>query len=181
MMKRRRIVLWTLLALFLALIVWAVASNNPFAQGIQDLLGSKPDRPILDKQFAIAAHSFRYYQFDVPERSKKVAVVGHFTISVRTNPGDRAERGQDSGGDIEVYVLSESAFADWQRGSTAASVYDSGRISQSKVHKDLPGAGAYYLVFSNKFDPTASKTINATISLRYRSWLPDWLRRNRLD
>jgi hypothetical protein len=40
--------------------------------------------------------------------------------------------------------------------------------------------GTYYVVFSNRFDPGASKNVNAKLLLRYKSWL-DWLRRNKAE
>ncbi len=187
MMKRRRKVLWTLLVLFLATIVWAVVSNNPFAQGFQDLLGSKPDHPVIEKQFTVAARSFRYYQFDLPEGSKNVALVGHFTSSAANDrnsnsASNSADKAQDFGSNIEVFVMNESEFADWEKGATSGLAYESGRISQGTMHQTLPkGAGTYYVVFSNRFDPGASKNVNAKLNLRYKSWLPDWLRRNRTE
>jgi hypothetical protein len=185
MTKRRRTV-WIFLFLLSAAFVWAVVSNNPFAQGFQDLVGSKPDHPILDKQFTVAARSFRYYQFDLPQGSKNVAVVGHFTASAVTNSNstigsNTADKAQDFGSNIEVFVMSESAFADWQKGSTTGLVYESGRVSQGPVNQTLlMGVGTYYVVFSNRFDPGASKNVNAKLLLRYKSWL-DWLRRNKAE
>lgn len=185
MTKRRRTV-WIFLALLLAAFVWAVVSNNPFAQGFQDLVGSKPDHPILDKQFTVAARSFRYYRFDLPQGSKNVAVVGHFSASAVTNShsatgSNASDKAQDFGGNLEVFVMSESAFADWQKGSTTGLVYESGRVSQGKLLQNLPeGAATYYVVFSNRFDPGASKNINAKLLLRYKSWL-DWLRRRKAE
>jgi hypothetical protein len=45
------------------------------------------------------------------------------------------------------------------------------------MQAELPaGAGVYYLVFSNKYAAKESKNINATILLRYKSWVPDWVR-----
>jgi hypothetical protein len=186
MTKRRRVVLRTLLVLFVVAIAWGVVSNNPFAQGFQDLLGSKPDHPVIEKQFTVAARSFRYYQFDAPEGSKNVALVGHFASSAVSNSNSNlgsgaADKAQDFGGNIEVFVMSESEFANWQKGSTSALVYESGRVSQGKLQQNLPaGAGTYYVVFSNRFDPGASKSVNAKLLLRYKSWL-DWLRRNKAE
>jgi hypothetical protein len=51
-------------------------------------------------------------------------------------------------------------------------------VSEGKVQAELPaGAGIYYLVFSNKFAPKTTKNINASVLLRYKSWLPEWFRR----
>ena len=154
-------------------IVWAATSDNPFAQAIQETVGWKHDQSILETPFSVSAHSFRYYKFALPEGSMRVSIVGQFTASIdNRNPGAKeADKG------IEVYVLSEPAFAVWQNGYAASSVYESGRVSQGKLESELPaGTGIYYLVFSNKFDAKAAKSINASVLLRYKNWLPESLR-----
>jgi len=79
-----------------------------------------------------------------------------------------------------VYVLSEAAFAVWQNGYAATSVYESGRVAEGTIQAELPaGAGIYYLVFNNKFSPKTAKNVTATVSLRYKSWLPEWFRRSK--
>jgi hypothetical protein len=166
MPKRRkgRLLLKAVLLLFLAGVIWALVSRNPFAQGIQQALGSKPDQTVLAKSFTVPAHGLRYYTFSLPSDSKNVSLVGHFT---------------SSGGDVEAFVLSEPSFTDWQEGSTANSIYESGRISQGSLRRDMPsGAGVYYIVFSNRFDPQSSKNVNAVVRMRYSSWMPDWMRRS---
>jgi hypothetical protein len=76
-----------------------------------------------------------------------------------------------------VYVLSESSFAIWQTGYATSSVFESGRKPQGKIAADLPpGAGVYYLVFSNKFSPSVAKKIDATVVLHYKNWIPGWIR-----
>jgi ribosomal protein L40E len=49
--KKRRIVLWVLLGLFLGGILWAATSDNPFAQGVQELVGWKHDRRFSKLRF----------------------------------------------------------------------------------------------------------------------------------
>ena len=39
-----------------------------------------------------------------------------------------------------------------------------------------PGAGVYYLVFSNKFSPNMQKKVDATVVLHYKNWIPGWIR-----
>jgi ribosomal protein L40E len=180
--RRRHVVLWVLLAIVIAAIVWVVASENPYAQGIQELVGWKHDQTILDTPFSVGAHTFRYYKLNLPEGSVNVAIVGQFTVSSDTgknnrNGGDKGDKDADNNS-IEVYVLSEPAFTVWQNGYATSSVYESGRVSEGKVQAELPaGAGIYYLVFSNKFAPKTPKNVNADVLLRYKSWLPEWFRR----
>jgi hypothetical protein len=179
--RKRRIVLWSLLGLLLASILWVAGSDNPYAQGIQELVGWKHDQAILETPFSVSPHNFRYYKFDLPEGSMNVSIIGQFTASPEKKSGSgklATADGEDS--DIEVYVLSEPAFAVWQNGYATSSVYESGRVAKGSMQSDLPaGAGVYYLVFSNKFSNKTQKTINATVLLRYKSWLPESLRRSK--
>jgi hypothetical protein len=178
--KKRRIMLWVLLGLLLGAILWAASSDSPFAQGIQELVGWKHDQTILEAPFSVTARNFRYYKFDLPEGSMNVSILGQFTSSAEkksaaAKPKDGAD-GDDN--DVEVYVLSEPAFAVWQNGYATSSVYESGRVSQGSLQADLPaGSGVYYLIFSNKFSAKTSKNIKATVLLRYKSWLPRSFRR----
>ncbi len=181
--RKRRVILWILLALLLAVIVWVIASDNPFAQGVQEIAGWKHDQTVLENPFSVSAHSFRYYKFSLPEGSLNVAIVGQFEAAAGESRGTvRKEKNGDkdksADNEIEVYVLSEPAFTVWQNGYATSSVFESGRVAEGKVQADLPaGAGIYYLVFNNKFAPSTAKAIRATVLLRYKSWLPESLRR----
>ena len=86
-------------------------------------------------------------------------------------------KADETDNDVEVYVLSEPTFAVWQNGYATSSVYESGRVSKGEMQAELPaGAGVYYLIFSNKFTTKTSKNVNATVLLRYKTWVPDWFR-----
>jgi len=184
---KRRVLLWVLPVLFLAFLFWALVSDNAGAQRIQDLVGMKQDRSILDSSFSVGPHTFRYYKFALPEGSVSVAVVGQFNSAAESQtPGnrkgvaiDKTDRNKLSAVDhnIEVYILTESAFTVWQNGYETSTLYESGRIAEGSVQADVPaGAGIYYLVFSNKSSPKISKTVHASVVLRYKSWLPNWFR-----
>jgi ribosomal protein L40E len=178
--RKRRVVPWILLAVVVVAVVWVAASDNPYAQAVQELVGWKHDQIILDAPFSVGAHTFRYYKFNLPEGSVNVAIMGQFTASSDASKSNGNGSGKDSNADsgVEVYVLSEPAFTVWQNGYATSSVYESGRVSEGKVQAELPaGAGIYYLVFSNKFAPKTAKSINASVLLRYKSWLPEWFRR----
>lgn len=178
--RMRRIVLWVFVGLILGAILWAATSDSPFAQGIQELVGWKHDQTVIETPFSVSAHNFRYYKFDLPEGSMNVSVIGQFTAASdeKKAAGAKAKKAVDGeDDDVEVYVLSEPAFAVWQNGYATSSVYESGRVSQGAMQADLPaGAGVYYVIFSNKFSPKTAKKVNATVSLRYKSWLPDSFR-----
>jgi len=183
-----RIFLIVLLFILIGGLAWTATSDNPFAQGIQELVGWKHDQTILETPFTVSGHNFRYYKFALPEGSMNVAIIGQFSAAAVAGKSD-GRMGEKTTTDkttalhsdnqIEVYVLSEPAFTVWQNGYAASSVYESGRVSQGTIESELPaGAGIYYLVFSNKFGAaSANKTVNATVLLRYKSWLPESLRR----
>jgi len=177
--SKRHVFLWMLLAVLVGTIVWVVASDDPYAQGIQEMVGWKHDQTILENPFSVTAHSFRYYKFALPEGSTNVAIMGQFTVSAEKNKAHKPA-GENPGDNIEVYVLSEPAFAVWQNGYATTAVYESGRVSQANVNATLPaGAGVYYLIFSNKFEPRSAKNLNATFLVRYKSWLPEWFRKTK--
>jgi len=190
--RKRRVMVWVLLALLVAFILWVLNSDSTLAQEIQEFVGFKQDRVILDNTFSVGPHTFRYYKFSLPEGSVNVAAVGQFK-SVAEGPGasrnsasanneagdkNKVKDADNNDNNIEAYVLNESAFTVWQNGYATSSLYDSGSVAESAVQADIPaGAGIYYLVFSNKSAPKASKAVHATVMLRYKSWLPDSFRR----
>lgn len=174
--SKRHVFLWMFLGVIVATVIWAVVSDDPYAQGVQELVGWKHDEAILENPFSVNAHNFRYYKFSLPEGSTNVTIMGQFTVSAEPFKGKKSPA-KDSENNVEVFVLSEASFAVWQNGYATSSVYESGRVSQATVQTDLPaGAGIYYLIFSNKFDPKSGKNVNATFQLRYKSWLPGWFR-----
>ena len=169
--------------MLVALIVWLASSDGPVAQAAQELVGWKHDQTILDTPFSVGPHTFRYYKFALPEGSVNVAVVGQFTAASESHESG-SRKGKDSGkskdldDSIEVYVLTEAAFTIWQNGYATSTLYESGRVAEGAIHTDLPaGAGIYYLVFSNKFALKTAKNVHASALLRYKSWLPESLRR----
>jgi hypothetical protein len=174
--KRWHIVLWILLGMISIGIVWTVTSDNPFAQGLQELAGFKHDQSVLEAEapFTVAAHSFRFYKFTLPEGSSHVSIVGQFNVVApipagKQNETDKGDAGIDN--NIEVFVLSEPAFAVWQNGYATSSVYESGKVSQGTLQSELPAdAGIFYLVVSNRSSPKTAKKVTASIVLRYKSW-----------
>src|SRR5579863_10549315 len=45
--RKPRIFLWVLLGLFLGVIAWVATSDDPFSQGLQEMVGWKHDQMIL--------------------------------------------------------------------------------------------------------------------------------------
>ena len=181
----RRVFLWILPVILVGVVLWVVNSDNPSAQYVQEFVGFTQDRNILDSAFSVGPHTFRYYKFVLPEGSVNVAVVGQFQSAADSqkagSPRNQAidkNKNTDNDNSIEVYVLTESAFTVWQNGYATSSLYESGKVAVGTVQAEVPaGAGIYYLVFSNKSSPKTPKAVHATVVLRYKSWLPDWVRR----
>ncbi|HZC24392.1 MAG TPA: hypothetical protein VE866_13700 [Candidatus Binatia bacterium] len=174
--RKRHLWRWIFLALLFGAIAWVTFSANPFAQGLRELGGDKPDQSILERSFLLAPRGFRYYTFSLPGGSSHVALVGEFTA---TPEGNKFSEGSEGSADsVELLVLSEAAFAAWQTGSTTA-IYDSGWVSHDNVRAELPtGAGIYYVVFSNKFPAAGAINVRASLRLHVSSWLPEWMRRS---
>lgn len=168
-MKRRGCFRWIFPLFVIAVIAWAVFSSNPFAQGFRQLLGRKPDQPVLNSTFQVSPRSFRYYKISLPAGSKNMLLVGNFSSQGISG----AAAGQPSSeGKIEVIVIRESDFETWRQTNSAGSVYDSGGVTQAKVHQPLPdGAGEFYVVFSNRSDSAAPKRISANLVLHSGSFL----------
>jgi hypothetical protein len=177
--RKRRIFLWVLVGLLLGVIGWVAIGDDPFAQGLQELVGWKQDDPILATPFTVSAHNFRYYKFSPREGSGNVWIIGRFSSSFADKNATKSKDQKDDGdNDIEVYVLNETAFAAWQNGYAINSVYESGRVSKGDIQAELPaGSSTYYLIFSNKFSAKNSKSVSANVVLRYKSWVPESLRK----
>jgi hypothetical protein len=171
--RRRGLGLWILLGILLLGMLWAATSGNPLAQGIQAMAGSKQDQTVISTPFTVSAHSFRYYKLPATQ-ANHVELAGTFAVSSAT-----PSEGQTSSDDgIEVYVMTDSAFTTWLNGYAANYAYESGRVTRGNVDAELPDeGGVYYLVFSNKFSTKSAKRVNADIALRYKSWMPQSLRR----
>ena len=151
--------------MLVGVVVWAVTSDSSGAQQLQEFVGLKQDRVILDSSFSVGPHTFRYYKFALPEGSVNVAVVGQFTSVPNTlgsnNRKDKSAKDTEKNNDsnIEVYVLTDAAFTIWQNGYATNSLYESGKVAEGTVQAEVPaGAGIYYLVFSNKAAPKTPKS-----------------------
>ncbi len=183
--RTRPILVGILFAILAGIILWAGMSDSQSAQEVQEFVGWKHDRIILDAPFSVGPHTFRYYKFALPEGSVNVAVVGQFTSAAdASNSGNRKDSAKNNNQEteqadngVEVYVLTDAAFTVWQNGYATSSLYESGKVAEGRVQAEIPaGAGIYYLVFSNKSSPKVAKKVNATVLLRYKSWLPEWFR-----
>jgi hypothetical protein len=104
----------------------------------------------------VAAANSIYYQLPVPATATVVKVQGHFTATGGT------------GNDIEVYLLNQDEFTNWQNGHATATFYNSGRVTVGDIDATLPNdAATYYLVFNNKFSLITPKAVQENITMTY--------------
>ena len=70
--------------------------------------------------------------------------------------------------DIEVFVMPEDDFVNWQNGHPAKTLYNSGRVTVGTLNVNLPAdAGTYYLVFSNKSSLLTQRNVLVDAALTY--------------
>lgn len=72
-----------------------------------------------------------------------------------------------SGNDVEVLVLKETEFLNWQNGHAAHALYSSGRVTAADVDAAMPEAGTYYIVLDNRFSAMTPKTVEGTLTVRW--------------
>ena len=109
---------------------------------------------VCETAFTIPAQTAKTCSFDVPEGLRKVRLVGQF----------KATGG--SGNTIEVWVMNDRQFADWQNQHSVQALYNSQKITQGSVNVFLTNPGKYHVVFNNDFSATAPKNVEANLTLR---------------
>jgi hypothetical protein len=106
--------------------------------------------------FAVEARDFKPFKVVVPDKTKNPRIEGSFSAS------------GGSGNDVEVMVLDEAQFLNWQNRNKFSAIYDSGRVTADKVSIALPSAGAtYVMVFSNRFSLLSTKGVKAELKLAH--------------
>ena len=61
--------------------------------------------------------------------------------------------------DVEIYVLDDAGYQDWQHGIAPAALFESGRSSAATLDVDLPRRGRYHLLLSNRYSIFTSKRV----------------------
>jgi hypothetical protein len=153
---KRKVGIWFVLPLALLVLCWASASRNPGAQQLQRLAKQQHTENISDSTLAVNATGFSSFKLVVPPGASNVHLQGSFGA----NGG--------FGNDIEVYVLSEQDFINWDNGHASKTLYNSGKVTVGTLDVVLPdNAGTYYLVFSNKFSLLTRKGVRVIANLTY--------------
>jgi hypothetical protein len=123
--------------------------------GLSQIISLPHTQVITNTALTIAALGSSYYKFVVPPGATDVLLSGHFTAT------------GGMGNDIEVYVLSDDEFVNFQTHHSTQTFYNSGRITQDSFNARLPGGGTYYLVFSNNYSLLTPKAVQADAVLHY--------------
>jgi hypothetical protein len=109
-----------------------------------------------DKAFTLNAGAATYFKFPVSAGAYNASLKGHFSATGGV------------GNDIEVFVMTEDDYVNWQNRHTVNTLYNSGKVTQETLNVTLPtDAGMYYLVFSNKSSWLVPRAVQANVNLTY--------------
>ncbi|MBW3629404.1 MAG: hypothetical protein KY464_08920 [Gemmatimonadetes bacterium] len=61
--------------------------------------------------------------------------------------------------DVEVYVLDDDGYLDWQKGVRPRALFESGRATLTSLEVELPSRGRYHLLLSNRYSIFTPKTV----------------------
>jgi hypothetical protein len=111
--------------------------------------------PIVNGSFVVGPRTFTPYKFVVTTGMSKPRLEGTLTAQGAKN-------------DIEVTVLDEAQFTNWQNRDDFKATYESGRVTDTTLNVQLPETPAtYYVVFSNRFSLMSNKAVTANVQLCY--------------
>jgi hypothetical protein len=144
------------------LICWIVWQSSLHAFG-GHLTAAPQTPPVQQHKLSIPKGAFTVrqlgtsnYQFAVPAGAFDVTMKGHFAATGGV------------GNDIEVFVVSEDEFVNWQNGHPTQALYNSGKVTQDSINLTLPAdAATYYVVFNNKFSLISPKAVEANIDVNF--------------
>jgi hypothetical protein len=126
--------------LLLLVIVWGVEQANIHSPlpaqsaSIQQPPLQQHKQSTGSVAFTANAGGMTNYKFTVPAGASNVTVKGHFAAT------------GGSGNDIQVVVVSEDEYVNWQNGHPTKTFYNSGRVTQDAVNINLPSDAATYYV-----------------------------------
>jgi len=113
--------------------------------------------PIATGTFIVEPRTYKMFKIVVADGMTKPRLEGTFSAT-----GARH--------DIEVTLLDEANYANWQNRRRFEPVYESGRVTNGTIAVDLPAApGTWWIVFSNRFSLVSNKAVVADVKLCYDS------------
>jgi hypothetical protein len=112
-------------------------------------------QPVVTGSFIVEPRTFKPFKIVVAGGMTKPRIEGTFSATGARN-------------DIEVTLLEEAQFTNWQNRQRFESAYQSGRVTNATIDVELPADPAtYYVVFSNRFSIFSNKAVVADLHLRY--------------
>jgi hypothetical protein len=109
---------------------------------------------VVSGSFDVDARSFKPFKVVVAAGAMNPQIEGTFSATGRNN-------------DIEVLLLEETQFLNWQNRHKFTAAYDSGRVTADKIKMVLPPEPAtYYMIFSNRFSLISKKAVAAEVTFR---------------
>jgi hypothetical protein len=129
---------------------------NPNASPIDRIVKQQRTVTVNNPALHINALSASSFKLIVPAGATSVLLHGNFTASGGLS------------NDVEVFVMPENDFVNWQNGHSAKTFYNSGKVTVGTLNVNLPAdAGTYYLVFSNKSSLLMQRNVLVDAALTY--------------
>ncbi len=162
--KQGTAVKWTLGVVVFIVLCWAVwqLSLHAFSGSAPSAAQESPlqqhSQSTGNMAFPVDARGAYNYKFTVPAGALNATLKGHFV----------ADGG--SGKDIDVVIVSEDEYVNWQNGHPTKALYNSGKVTQDTISIALPAvpaAATYYVVFNNKFSLLTPKAVQANLDLNF--------------
>lgn len=147
------LVLAFLLFVFIGIFTFPYHKN---ASAIDQLVKQKHTITIDKPDVEVNAISYYYFKLRVPSGATGVHLQGDFSASGGV------------GNDVQVYMLPEDDFVNWQNRHASKSYYSSGRVTVGSFSVNLPSdEGTYYLVVDNRFSLLSKKEVEVKGALTY--------------
>jgi len=109
--------------------------------------------PIATGTFVVEPRNFKMFRAVVSDGMANPRLEGTFSATGARN-------------DIEVTVLDDMQYQNWQNRRRFEATYESGRVTNGTIGVDL-APGTWWLVFSNRFSLLSNKAVTADVALCY--------------
>ena len=110
---------------------------------------------IVSGAFIVEPRAFKPFKIVVTPDMTNARLEGTFSATGARN-------------DIEVTLLTEAQFANWENRRAFDATYVSGRVTSANIAVTLPATpGTYFVVFSNRFSFFSNKAVTADVQLRF--------------
>lgn len=162
--KQNPMVAGVLVVILVLVVIWWAANKQDSASTSPTFRPSTSSVPqpqlhrvtIGSGAITVNAATYAYFTLNVPSGANNVRLQGRFSAT------------GGSGNDIEVFLLSDSQYTNWQNGHSTPTFYNSGKVTVNDLNVTLPNdAGTYYLVFNNKFSLFSPKAVEEHLALTY--------------